>query len=471
LSDRETPPYRLAIALTGKGATNHLHRPEVAAAFAVRGIEVLYLVRKDYLPILTRLEHCRYFPLPDLQPLHGWLAKLAHLSREVRMRYPSTDPGLRERYRRMHLQSSFLGGLMDVCYCLLARSRLVVHLFMRSEKMIAARCLTGISDEVGTIDQLLLMGFGFKGSEIDGYLTWWGGRNSKSVVHIVGNYDNLSANGFRGAPVLRLLVWGSNMRRDAELIHDIPHECISEIGSIRYNALFSEKLKSPIVPREQFLESMGLDPSKKTILFAGFFFASQYFEMIATYLELLEDDDTIQLILRIYPNKSLMSSIYIDPLVSYAKTLNRVAVSVADPYYKHGTRGENVLQIEEFELWNSINSCDCLINVYSTIAIEGCLFDKPVLYMGYFPRDTGVLAREPMYYDYASNPHNRRLATYSAIVVAKNRKKLKELIRVVLSDPMGLHAERRRVVHDEIGVLDGLAHERMVDACTRDFLV
>lgn len=47
--------HRLATALMGKAATNHLNPEEVVEAAQPHGVSLLFLVPEDYLPLLRRL--------------------------------------------------------------------------------------------------------------------------------------------------------------------------------------------------------------------------------------------------------------------------------------------------------------------------------------------------------------------------------------------------------------------------------
>ncbi|MBW1699415.1 MAG: hypothetical protein JRH18_11150 [Deltaproteobacteria bacterium] len=455
--------YRLGIPLLGKGATNHLHRMEVVKAFASRGIPVIFLVREDYLPLLERIPGCTYRAV-HFKEITGFRQFLCSISRNIRMRYPFQDRGLRERYRRKHLDNSILTRIINRLYGFFACFRWMVSFLVVLEQHIYRKSQTVFGCDAKEIDQLLLLGIGTLHSELEGQMTWWGIKEGISVVHIVGNYDNLSSNGYRGVPVNRLLVWGRNMRKDAMRIHGIPPERITEIGSIRYNLN-----SSLLISKKKFLECMGLSTKRKTLLFAGFLFASQYFEMMTCFQEILNEGLDCQLILRVYPNKQLMNSIYMEPLLHYANKFSRVTVSLADPYFRYGERGRPVLQIEEYELWNSLAVCDCVINIFSTISVEACIFDKPVINMWYFPRPTGNLARQPVYLDYSANFHNRRLASYGAIRIATNRQQLKKMIYEALKNPGKLSEQRHRVVKDEVGQLDGQACDRLAEICIQEY--
>jgi len=254
------------------------------------------------------------------------------------------------------------------------------------------------------------------------------------------------------------------MRADAMRLHGIPADRIRMIGAIRYNGIHRV-----LEGREAFLRSIGLDPARPTILFAGFMLEFHYFEMLSIFEEAVKAGEPWQLILRVYPSKALMHSVYIHPLLAYARSLPGVYVSLADPHARMGVRDREVLQIEERELWNALNSCDALVNLFSTISLEGCIFGKPVVNMWYFPRPVKAMGRPPIYMDYAQNFHNRRIVSYGAIRTAYGRRELTEMIRHALANPAELAEARRATVRDECGVLDGKAAERLAEACIDEY--
>ena len=161
------------------------------------------------------------------------------------------------------------------------------------------------------------MGIGTHGSDLENILNYWARRHGISVVHLVGNYDHLTSKGYRGGPIDHLLVWGPAMRDDAIFYQGIAPEKIRMVGSIRYNAVHREIRLS----REEFFSACGLDPAKKTILFAGPLGEYHYFEMFRAFEKLLKNDDRYQMICRIYPDKFLMASAYFKPILTNTRTL------------------------------------------------------------------------------------------------------------------------------------------------------
>ncbi len=217
--------------------------------------------------------------------------------------------------------------------------------------------------------------------------------------------------------------------------------------------------------KKTFFEQCKLEPALPTLLFAGSTFEFHYFEILEILRLMRDQGKRYNLIMRIYPNKALLSSAFIIPLAAYAHTLPDVYISIGDPHYKSGSTELEVLQIEEKILWNSLKYCDAVVNLYSTISLEACIFDKPVINMWYFASQTNRVITPPVYVDYPRYRHNQRLASYGAVETTNSRTDLINLIDQRLYQPNGPSPSRRKTVEQECGPLDGKACERLVSAC------
>jgi hypothetical protein len=315
--------------------------------------------------------------------------------------------------------------------------------------------------EPNEYDIFLILGIGTVNSELEGALTRWARHNGVPQIHIIGNYDHPTSKGFRGLFPERLLVWGPQMLEDLVHFHDIPSSRISLIGSIRYNSIEWASLPD----RSTFLPSLGLDPAKKTIVFAGFVYVSQYFEMLNVYQRLLAERVNCQLILRLYPNKVLLNSVYIGALIGFTQLLPNTYISCADPHFKDGDRNKEVLQVEENELWPMLHNCDVLIDFYSTIVLEGAIFDKPCIHMHYVPKTPGAYYQPAVPVSYWDLRHNKRLMSYGAVDVVNSRDELVDQIKTNFAEPERYAEARRTMVARECGSLDGYARDRLIHEC------
>jgi hypothetical protein len=451
--------HRLLVALIAKGSINNLHRPAVVEEFRTRGIEVQFLLREQYADLVPPLPGAGYvrcrFPA-EVGPVRF----RRDVFRYLRSLYPDEGLGLlgatppRGPLRRLARAAARLA----------ARRRRLMALLLRAEaRLYRDLAVDGLDPDA--FDQLLLQGIGTHGAEHEAILTWWARQHGRPVVHMIGNYDHLASKGFRGVPVDRLLVWGPVMRDDAARLHAVPPERIEMIGPVRYDAVVAEGAAD----RATFLAGLGLDPARRTILFAGSLAEHHYFEMLQAFDELRAADPAFQLILRIYPDKTLMASAYAAPLIHYARSRPGVYVSLGDPHPRLPGQAEELPQIEQAELWGALRHADVVVNLYSTIALEACLFDTPAVYMAYQRTPSHGWHRPPVYVDYGRLLHNRRLIAYGATPQARSRAELLRLIREAVANRRRHHEARRRVIAAELGPVDGRAGARLAAACQAAF--
>lgn len=457
--------YRLGVVLIAKGSMNNLHRKDVVDIMRSREVEPVFIVREDYQHLIRRIPGCEYVACRFAQPTprqRFWRKLFCY----IRSLYPSGDIYNRSWFGIANAaHRGFRQRITHRLFNWLARYRGIMLLMLRIEnRFYRSNLIEGLDS--ARLDQILVLGIGTHGAEHELILTWWARHNGVSTVHMIANYDHLTIKGFRGVPVERLLVWGPVMRSDAIELHAIPEEKIRIIGSVRYDGLGRQKFAD----RETFLRTCGLDPDKRTILFAGALHEFQYYEMLEIFEELRQEDDTIQLILRIYPDKIFMALPYVKPLIHYASTVPGVYVSVADPNYRAGRKDKPVPEIEENELMHALKYTDVVVNLYSTIALEACYFDKPVVYILYYPIWADAWVRPPVYFDWGLALHNRRMAASGIARMASNRKELIAGIYDALDHPEAASVQRKRVVELELGSMDWKACERLADNCVEVFI-
>ena len=84
------------------------------------------------------------------------------------------------------------------------------------------------------------------------------------VWMLLFSWDNLSTKGgMHVAPDL-MFVWNDRQRREAEQLHRFPGSRVVTVGAARFDPFFELR---PRLTREQFHESLGLDPARPTMLY------------------------------------------------------------------------------------------------------------------------------------------------------------------------------------------------------------
>lgn len=453
----------IGIPLFGKGATNHLHRQEIIDEFERKGWRVVFWIRSDYMDIIEQLLGCSYKVFQELPQNNDWKQSLLDFCKHLRYQYPSCDLWRHWQYKTLNQMTSRLTTRLFRSF--------VYHLAKFRIVMIGATAIEGwiwrkrikcsfLMDEKD-FNCLLLLGIGAAFDEMGPAVTWWAYKDGIPIIHFIANYDNLSSKGFRAHPVKKLLVWGNQMGEDAVKLHGMPQQRVKEIGALRYNMIPPNATRS----KEDFLRMSELDSDAKTVMFAGSAYDFHYFEMLEAFDELKSCSvDRLQLVIRVYPNRYLLNVAYMRTFLKYVETRKDVWISIGDPNYNIKHSDQDVIKIEENELWYILQFCDVVINIFSTLTIEACIFDKPVINMWYFPKVARAL-KQPIYYPYPLTQHIRRIMKSEAVDLAENRSQLLDLIENALRNPEKRQTQRKKLVDIECGLIDGNAVERLVLNC------
>jgi len=130
-----------------------------------------------------------------------------------------------------------------------------------------------------------------------------------------------------------------------------------------------------------------------------------------------------------------------------------------------GTYPREHLSSWEFEDRDIVHLINCLyhsnivINTASTMTIESCIFNKPVIsiaFDGYKKRNYWTSVRRFCDYNHYSN-----LIKAGGVRVAKNPEELLVLINEYLANPELDNKGRKRIVEEQLYKLDGKSGERI----------
>jgi hypothetical protein len=113
-------------------------------------------------------------------------------------------------------------------------------------------------------------------------------------------------------------------------------------------------------------------------------------------------------------------------------------------------------------LTNTLRHVDGGINVASTISLELCMFDKPVINVAYDP--PGMNSVPVPYGRYYEFDHYRPLVESGAVQLAQSPEEMRAKLRAMLVDPAAGSAQRQGLVRSMFGdTLDGRSHTRTAE--------
>lgn len=267
------------------------------------------------------------------------------------------------------------------------------------------------------------------------------------------SWDNLTSQGRIMLPYDYFLVWNETLREQLLEMYDwITPEKVFVTGTPQFDFHFRENFYRT---REDFCQSIGADPARPIVLYTTGMpnhmpDEPEIVEQIADILREIAEDKRPQLLVRIYPKD----------LTGRFEPLKNRRRDILFPKVAWESQWLTPMYEDSYDLVNSLRHAALGINVASTVSLELCMFDKPVINVGYNP--PGVDETVLSYRDYYDFDHYKPLVESGAVQVAHRPEELKMLIRTALSDPRARQRERQNLVSKMFGkTLDGQSSSRV----------
>ncbi len=327
------------------------------------------------------------------------------------------------------------GALRTLDYCFLPKNRFGVYFDQYNPVLVFSTDITDRSEGESDLDLI---------------------RESKKrgifVVGMVRSWDNLTGRGIIREIPDRIIVQNEIMKEECEKYNRVAEKNIEIVGIPHYD----NYLNIAVTPRDVFFNKIGLDPSKKTVLFitiADSFLQKQFSKDSVSYneyvLELLRclDPNKVQVLIRLpvigqvdISSLKLPSNFKLD----YPKTL-----------FGKGELDKNADQ----HLMNLICNSDVVLPGPSTIAMDALFFDKPVILIG-FDKIKSVSEKESIR-KFFKLEHLQPLIKSKGVKIAYNENELSQYLKGYLSDPDLDMDERKKVAEDICWKRDGKSAERL----------
>lgn len=271
----------------------------------------------------------------------------------------------------------------------------------------------------------------------------------------VFSWDNLTSQGRVLLPYDYFLVWNDALKKQLLEIYDwVRPENVFVTGTPQFDFHFRPEFYKS---REDFCRSIGADP-ERPIVFYSTGMANHMpgepdiVEQIADMLQDIQTPVTPQLLVRVYPKDQ----------TGRFEDLKKRRKDIIFPQVDWEPEWLTPKYEDSYALVNTLRHCAVGINVASTISLELCMFDKPVINVGYNP--ASVPEHEVSYARYYEFDHYKPVVDSGAIRVARDVREMRELITTSLNDPATGASERRKLVSLMFGeTLDGYSSSRVAE--------
>jgi hypothetical protein len=261
------------------------------------------------------------------------------------------------------------------------------------------------------------------------------------------SWDNLTSQG-RIIPLYDYyLVWNEMIREQLlQIYSSIRPEQVIVSGPPQFDFHFRREF---YWTREEFCARVGLNPARPIVLYSTGMAnhmpgEPQIVERIGTMLGEMTDLGPPQLLVRVYPKD----------LTGRFEQTKRQNPHILFPDIPWEPAWLTPKIEDAYLLTNTLRHVTAGINVASTVSLELCMFDKPVINVGYNPPETDVSPVDyGRYYDF---DHYRPVVESGAVMVAGSENEMRRMLRKALTEPQVDSSKRRALIKKMFGdALDG----------------
>jgi hypothetical protein len=266
------------------------------------------------------------------------------------------------------------------------------------------------------------------------------------TVAFIFSWDNLASKGRMTGNFNHYLVWSNLMKSDLLYFYQSvkPHQ-IDVVGTPQFEPYVLERYKTS---KEAFYAKYELDPTLPVILFTCNDSSSKndpfYLEVLVDYIATTKIK--ANLIVRTSPADEPSRFLYMQKKYPFIKwnfpdwTLTRE--HHAEPWTQRVPEFNDVVNLKSV-----LQFSDVIINVLSTIILDGFLFDKPSICPVFGSKERG-LDSIVKFLDYA---HLQQVEESKAVAIIKAESEFIEAINAVLKNPNALLSEQKNFINLEIG--------------------
>lgn len=271
-----------------------------------------------------------------------------------------------------------------------------------------------------------------------------------STVAMNFTWDNLTTNCKHIRKTDFLIGWNSISKKEAIEIHKYPEDRIYIAGIMRFDPYFANEENDP--SRDTFIKSKGLNPELKTLFYTpptkAYPFNKKY---IIDLINLRKEKKIpyVNIFVRIHPRDEYENYKEFQNIPDFH--LEKAGQVVFDT--DANTRKIEMNYKDLLNLKYSIKYTDININYLSTISLEACIFDKPVINVGY-------IGRFALGYEFE---HYLPMYNSGAVRIVKSDEDLARFINMYLENPAIDRENRKKVVDLLVEFSDGLSYKRNVE--------
>ena len=241
------------------------------------------------------------------------------------------------------------------------------------------------------------------------------------TIGMVKSFDNITGKGFFAFEPEKVIVWNKIMKKQVLKLYNYKKEDIFISGVPQFD-LYAEQ---PDISKDKFFKDIGLDPAKKTILYA----TNCHYLGIDDPKNIKYIQSELQSI-----NAQLIVRIHFDDFIERYPETNFKNVYFQIPGGRNKHTSEERVAHKEFikELRDTLYFSDVTINTASTMTLDAMASSKPVININFDWEDREYSKSVKRFYDLV---HYETIVKFNKNSMARSKENLIELIKKYLSFP------------------------------------
>jgi len=288
-------------------------------------------------------------------------------------------------------------------------------------------------------------------------------RHRCKVASVVLSWDNSSSRGIGGATPDFVVAWTPTMKRELVEYQDLDDRQIFVGGVAHWDRYYSREGRT----RQELIGQFGLDPNRKLLLFATASptgWGELNVEVVHILGRAIAQQGFVsdcQIVVRLHPNyfSHNRESIARDALREIESAAAAYAhVHLTKPKFNSRAVTFDLLADDASDLQDLLRHCDVLVTSFSTVMLEACIFDTPVVNVA-FARYSQLMGQP--YTAVANYAHLKRILAAGGTRTATTPSGLLECLNTYLLRPDMDREGRSRIREHECGPYPGTAGRRI----------
>ena len=275
------------------------------------------------------------------------------------------------------------------------------------------------------------------------------------TLGMILSWDNLHSKTLLRVFPDHLIVHTDDTMKQVMRYTNYPKERMRISGIPQYDRYFR---RTGVVSRDEFIRSIGGDPSKKLIVYAvsgkaGLHIDLGIVKMLRDAIKNHAIARDAEILFRAYPRYDFSQE--------KVAHITRELGCLVRPVMTHVGEGRDNWEFDEDAisfLANTLAHADAVVALYTTFFIEAAIFDKPLIAVAFDERTVSYWDSAKRFFEW---DHLRALYALGGIKRVESRIVLIEAVNASFENPSALHEGRMRMIARQSQFTDGKSGERV----------